>query len=228
MQQEYGISKYELSNVMVNRPIHRILLAGYLTEQTGTETTQMGRFFPANLRLVYMQHIQMYVRGSSAKALIRATHSVSLAGCLQKTHSSAGVLLFQLISEPETSAEVIKITQRNWQILPCWTQGRTGVYQAAGTETWEEICPGNFWGAMEIKVACERRGRLLGMRWSLTETSVCRVLPAVYWVSVPGIGARSGTDVHSHSQTPGLCTKAFHTNMGRELPNKAAEMADPR
>lgn len=75
--------------MMVNRPIYRILLAEYLTEQRGTETTQMGRCLPVSLRLVYMQHIQICLRGSSAKDLIRATPSVSLAECLQKTHSFA-------------------------------------------------------------------------------------------------------------------------------------------
>lgn len=60
---------------------------------------------------------------------------------------------------------------------------------------------GNFLGVMEIKAACERRGMLLGMRRSLTETNPCRVFPAVCWVSVPGIGARSETQMYTHTAT---------------------------
>lgn len=38
MQYEYGVNKYELSNMMVNRPVYRILFAGYLTDQRGPVT----------------------------------------------------------------------------------------------------------------------------------------------------------------------------------------------
>lgn len=96
MQYEYGISKCELSNMMVNRPICRILFAGYLTEQRGTETTEMGGCFPVSLRLVYMQHIQMSVRGSSANHLARATPSVSLAECLLTGENSQECRSFAL------------------------------------------------------------------------------------------------------------------------------------
>lgn len=78
MQYEYGISKCELSNMMVNRPICRILFAEYLIEPRGTETAQMGRGFPVSLRPVYMQHIQISVRGSRAKDLIRALSELPL------------------------------------------------------------------------------------------------------------------------------------------------------
>lgn len=46
--------KYELSNMMVSRPIYGTLFAGYLTEQTGTGTEELGRCFSVSLGLMYL------------------------------------------------------------------------------------------------------------------------------------------------------------------------------
>jgi len=63
---------------------------------------------------------------------------------------------------------------------------------------------GTFLGVVKSKVACKRRPVSLGMRQHLTETSLCRVLPALCWVSVPGgRGEERNTDAHAHCQT--LC-----------------------
>lgn len=89
--------KYDLSNVMVNRPIYGTLFAGYLTEQRGTGPKELERCFSVSLRLMYIQHVQMCARGSNVQRYLSELSLLrSLAAVLQKTHRSAGVAPFQL------------------------------------------------------------------------------------------------------------------------------------
>lgn len=101
--------------MMVNRPIYGTLFAEYWIDERGTGTKELGRCFSVNLRLMYIQYVQMSARGSNVQRFLSELSLLqSLAELLQKTPGVQGFSLSSSICVLEANAKAINIAQKIW------------------------------------------------------------------------------------------------------------------